>query len=121
MEGAKRRRGKKRHSYGPYLKRMVPLLNCPEMKISTDSVQVLDSMMDDIFDRIAKQAAHFADSCNKKTLTPRNIEFATKLIIPGELGTNAVKSGQAAIRRVLLSEEDQQSEFVELISYICYC
>jgi histone H2B len=93
---AKKRRVKKRkmnESFGRYYKKLT------SNSISCATVKVMDSFMDDIFNRIMSEASLLCRRGGKKTLAVRDIQSATKLVLPGELAPFANKKGRIAVRR----------------------
>jgi len=89
-------RGQGRASYGRYLKQVLRQTD-GSMTLSKESILVLDSMMDDIFNRISNQASQLVYARRKKTLTDRDMDFAVKLIVPGDLGDHSMREGYRAV------------------------
>ena len=55
--------------------------------------------MNDMFTRLATQAATFARISNRKTLTSRDVQFAVKMLLPGQLCTHANSEGIRAVTK----------------------
>lgn len=57
----------------------------PETGISRRAMSIMNSFVNDTFDRMADQAVRLSRNNNKKTLTSREIQTSVRLILPGEL------------------------------------
>jgi histone H2B len=57
---------------------------------------VMNSFVNDIFDRVASEAKNLCRCNNNSTLTSREIQTAIRLILPGELAKHAVSEGTKA-------------------------
>jgi hypothetical protein len=62
---------------------------------------VMNSFVNDLFDRIATEAAHLAKFNNKHTLTSREIQGAVRLILPGDLSTVAIGEGTKSVQKYM--------------------
>ena len=69
------------------------------MGITFPSITIMDCFVRDIFERIALEAASLARNSGKTTISVREIETATKLILKGDLNKHAVSEGQSAVKR----------------------
>ena len=85
-------------SYALYTSRVLKSV-FPEIGITLPSINIMDSFVRDIFERIANEAASLARNYNKTTITTKEIETATKLILKGDLNKHAVSEGQSAVKR----------------------
>ena len=77
-----------------------------EVGVNAPAMQTLNSMVNDLFERIANEAGQLAKNSKRNTLNWHDIEAAVKLIVPGELGSNSVREG----RRVLNKFTSEQSK-----------
>lgn len=66
------------------------------MGASSKPMTVLNNFMNDMFERLAEEAARLLKYKGRKTLTSREIQGAVQLILPGELGKHAVVEGTKA-------------------------
>ena len=97
----KTKRGKE--SYAIYIKRVLKQVH-PDTGVHPKAMSVLNSMVNDLFERIAAEASRLAQ-CNKKpTITSREIETAVKLILPGDLVKHAVSEGSKAVAQYKTSK-----------------
>ena len=69
----------------------------PELGISKAAMLTLNSLILDIYRKVANAAAHLSKSSKQQTLTGNDIQSATKLCIPGEVGRLAVSEGCKAV------------------------
>ncbi|KAK7262231.1 hypothetical protein RJT34_29794 [Clitoria ternatea] len=94
----KKRKGKKRNAevYQRYVYRVLKQVH-PEMGISSKCMTILNNLMNDMFERLAGEAAKLKDYTGHMTLSSREIQGAVKLILPGELGKHAIAEGVKAV------------------------
>jgi len=59
----------------------------------------MNSFINDTFDRLAEEAIRLARYNKKSTLTSREIQTATRLLLPGELAKHAVSEGTKAVTK----------------------
>ncbi|KAK4741896.1 hypothetical protein SAY87_025484 [Trapa incisa] len=76
----------------------------PGMRISGDAMAVLNGYMNDMFERLAEEAARLSRYTGKLTLTSREIQGAVRLVVPGELGRHAIAEGAKAISNYMSYE-----------------
>ncbi|RDY12930.1 hypothetical protein CR513_02211, partial [Mucuna pruriens] len=91
--GKKKRRGRRCvEGYQRYVYRVLKQVH-PEMGISSKCMTVLNNLMNDMFERLAGEAARLKDYTGHMTLSSREIQGAVKLVLPGELGKHAIAEG----------------------------
>ena len=54
---------------------------------------ILNSFVNDIFERIATEASKLAQYNKKSTISSREIQTSVRLILPGELSKHAISEG----------------------------
>ncbi|OMO90349.1 Histone H2B [Corchorus olitorius] len=69
----------------------------PGMAISSKAMSIINSLMNDMFERIAEEATKLSKYRDGKTLSSREIQGAVRLVLPGELGKHAVAEGNKAV------------------------
>jgi len=69
----------------------------PDIGISSRAMAVMDSMLLDLFDRIASEAGRLARSNKRHTIGSREIQTACRLMLPTELGKHAVSEGTKSV------------------------
>jgi histone H2B len=62
-------------------------------------MSIMNSFINDIFDRIASEASRLARYNKKSTLSSREIQTAVRLMLPGELAKHAVSEGTKAVTK----------------------
>lgn len=97
----KRKRGKKKElegheGYKTYVFRVLKQVH-PGMAISSKAMSVINSLMNDMFERITNEATKLSQYTDRKTLSSREIQGAVRLVLPGELGKHAVAEGSKAV------------------------
>jgi histone H2B len=100
---SKRRKREKKHKkgynmYGIYLYKVLKQVH-PDTGISSKGMSIMNSFVNDIFERIANEAAKLCKQTNKATLSSREIQTAVRLLLPGELAKHAVSEGTKAVTK----------------------
>jgi len=62
-------------------------------------MSIMNSFINDIFERIATEAGKLATYNKKATLSSREIQTAVRLMLPGELAKHAVSEGTKAVTK----------------------
>ena len=97
--GDKKKRSKKRvESYSTYIYRVLKQVH-PDTGISKKGMSIMNSFINDIFERLATEAARLARYNKKSTLSSREIQTAVRLALPGELAKHAVSEGTKAVTK----------------------
>merc|ERR1712164_24144 len=94
----KRRKKAKTESYKIYIYKVLKQVH-PETGISSKAMSIMNSFINDIFEKIATEAAKLARYNKKPTVTSREIQTAVRLILPGELAKHAVSEGTKAVTK----------------------
>ncbi|XVE79355.1 hypothetical protein DITRI_Ditri14bG0051500 [Diplodiscus trichospermus] len=97
----KRKKGKKKdfdgnEAYKTYVFRVLTQVH-PGIAISSKAMSVINSLMNDMFERIADEATKLSKYNERKTVSSREIQGAVRLVLPGELGKHAVAEGSKAV------------------------
>jgi histone H2B len=97
-KGGKAKRKTKTESYKIYIYKVLKQVH-PDTGISSKGMSIMNSFINDIFEKIATEASKLA-RCNKKpTVTSREIQTAVRLILSGELAKHAVSEGTKAVTK----------------------
>jgi histone H2B len=91
----KARTKKRTESYASYIYKVLKQVH-PETGISKKGMSIMNSFINDIFERIATEAGKLATYNKKATLSSREIQTAVRLMLPGELAKHAVSEGTKA-------------------------
>ena len=92
-------KSKKRvESYSSYIYKVLKQVH-PDTGISKKGMSIMNSFINDIFERIATEAGKLATYNKKATLSSREIQTAVRLMLPGELSKHAVSEGTKAVTK----------------------
>jgi histone H2B len=67
--------------------------------VSKKSMAIMNSFINDIFEKIALEASKLVRYNKKHTLSAREIQSAVKLLLPGELAKHAIIEGAKAVNK----------------------
>jgi len=70
-----------------------------EIGVSKKGISILNSFINDIFERITGEAGKLARINKKSTLSSREVQTAVRLVLPGELAKHAVSEGTKAVTK----------------------
>ena len=102
--GDTRKRSRKRkESYAIYIYKVMKQVH-PDTGISSKAMSIMNSFVNDIFERIAGEASRLAHYNKKSTITSREIQTAVRLLLPGELAKHAVSEGTKAVTKYTSSK-----------------
>jgi histone H2B len=71
----------------------------PDMGVTKRGMALLQSFVADVFERIAREAGRLARYNGRRTLTAREVQSATRLVLRGELANHAVAEGTRAVTK----------------------
>ena len=71
----------------------------PYTGISSKAMTIMNSFVNDIFERIAGESSRLAHYNKRSTITSREIQTAVRLLLPGELAKHAVSEGTKAVTK----------------------
>ena len=83
---------KRTETYSSYIYKVLKQVH-PDTGISKKGMSIMNSFINDIFERIAGEAGKLATYNKKATLSSREIQTAVRLMLPGELAKHAVSEG----------------------------
>ncbi|EDX16150.1 GD14205 [Drosophila simulans] len=88
----KKKKRKRKESYAIYIYKVLKQVH-PDTGISSKAMSIMNSFVNDIFERIAAEASRLAHYNKRSTITSREIQTAVRLLLPGELAKHAVSEG----------------------------
>merc|ERR1712216_418839 len=88
----------KMETYKIYIYKVLEQVH-PDTGISSKAMSIMNSFINDIFEKIASEASKLARYSKKPTVTSREIQTAVRLILPGELAKHAVSEGTKAVTK----------------------
>ena len=96
--GSKKRHHRRKESFGSYIYKVLKQVH-PDTGISSKAMSIMNSFVNDIFERIASEASRLAHYNKRHTITSREIQTAVRLLLPGELAKHAVSEGTKAVTK----------------------
>ena len=88
----KKKKKKRRETYSLYIYKVLKQVH-PETGISSKAMSIMNSFVNDIFERIAGEASRLDHYNKRATISSREIQTAVRLLLPGELAKHAVSEG----------------------------
>ena len=101
--GSKKIKRKRKESYAIYIYKVLKQVH-PDTGISSKATSIMNSFVNDIFERIAAEASKLAHYNKRSTITSREIQTAVRLLLPGELAKHAVSEGTKAVTKYTSSK-----------------
>ncbi|XP_042411202.1 histone H2B.3-like [Zingiber officinale] len=71
----------------------------PDIGISSKAMSIMNSFINDIFEKLAQESSRLARYNKKPTVTSREIQTSVRLVLPGELAKHAVSEGTKAVTK----------------------
>ena len=100
---AKKQHRRRKESYAIYIYKVLKQVH-PDTGISSKAMSIMNSFVNDIFERIAAEASRLAHYNRRSTITSREIQTAVRLLLPGELAKHAVSEGTKAVTKYTSSK-----------------
>ncbi|KAL2777628.1 histone H2B type 2-E1 [Daubentonia madagascariensis] len=94
---------RRKETYSMYIYKVLKQVH-PDIGISAKAMSVMNSLVNDMFERIAGEAARLAQYSGRTTLTSREVQTAVRLLLPGELAKHAVSEGTKAVTKYTSSK-----------------
>ncbi|KIJ68915.1 hypothetical protein HYDPIDRAFT_105443 [Hydnomerulius pinastri MD-312] len=94
----KKRRKVRKETYSSYIYKVLKQVH-PDTGISNKAMAILNSFVNDIFERIATEASKLAAYSKKSTISSREIQTSVRLILPGELAKHAISEGTKSVTK----------------------
>ena len=101
--GEKKRKRRRRESYSIYIYKVLKQVH-PDTGISSKAMSIMNSFVNDIFERIAAESSRLSHYNKRSTITSREIQTAVRLLLPGELAKHAVSEGTKAVTKYTSSK-----------------
>ena len=93
---------KRKESYSIYIYKVLKQVH-PEadtgIRSKAMAMSIMISFVNDVFERIAGEAARLGQYNKRKTISSREIQTAVRLLLPGELAKHAVSEGTKAVTK----------------------
>ncbi|CAF0882818.1 unnamed protein product [Didymodactylos carnosus] len=94
----KKNKKKRKETYSIYIYKVLKQVHV-DTGISSKAMSIMNSFVNDIFERIAAEASRLAQYNKRSTITSREIQTAVRLLLPGELAKHAVSEGTKAVTK----------------------
>ncbi len=94
----RKQKQKRTESYSSYIYKVLKQVH-PDTGISKRGMSIMNSFINDVFERIASEAGKLTRYNKKSTLSSREIQTAVRLMLPGELAKHAVSEGTKAVTK----------------------
>ncbi|PAA63801.1 hypothetical protein BOX15_Mlig001112g1, partial [Macrostomum lignano] len=94
----KKRKRRRKESYAIYIYKVLRQVH-PDTGISSKAMMIMNSFVNDVFERIAGEASRLAHYNKRSTISSREIQTAVRLLLPGELAKHAVSEGTKAVTK----------------------
>jgi len=99
----KKRKPKRKESYAIYIYKVLKQVH-PDTGVSSKAMSIMNSFVNDLFERIATESSRLAHYNKRSTITSREIQTAVRLLLPGELAKHAVSEGTKAVTKYTSSK-----------------
>jgi histone H2B len=94
----KKKAKKSTETYKIYIFKVLKQVH-PDIGISSKAMSIMNSFINDIFEKMAQEASKLARYNKKPTITSREIQTSVRLVLPGELAKHAVSEGTKAVTK----------------------
>ena len=94
----KKRHKKRKETYAIYIYKVLKQVH-PDTGISSKAMSIMNSFVNDIFERIANEASKLSHHNGRSTISSREIQTSVRLLLPGELAKHAVSEGTKAVTK----------------------
>ena len=96
----KKKNRRRTESYASYIFKVLKQVH-PNTGISKNAMSIMNSFINDIFEKIAAEAGRLVRYNTKHTLSSREVQTAVRLLLPGELAKHAVSEGTKATSKYI--------------------
>ncbi|XP_058741798.1 histone H2B.3-like [Vicia villosa] len=100
----KKKRSKKNvETYKIYIFKVLKQVH-PDIGISSKAMGIMNSFINDIFEKLAQESSRLARYNKKHTISSREIQTAVRLVLLGELAKHAVSEGTKSVTKFTSSD-----------------
>ncbi|CAN8000116.1 unnamed protein product, partial [Ixodes hexagonus] len=99
----KKKKRRRKESFSIYIYKVLKQVH-PDTGVSSKAMSIMNSFVNDIFERIAAEASRLAHYNKRSTITSREVQTAVRLLLPGELAKHAVSEGTKAVTKYTSSK-----------------
>ena len=94
----KKKANKRTESYSSYIYKVLKQVH-PDTGISKRGMSIMNSFINDVFERVAGESGKLTRYNKKSTLSSREVQTAVRLMLPGELAKHAMSEGTKAVTK----------------------
>jgi histone H2B len=94
----KKRTKKRVETFSSYIYKVLKQVH-PDTGISRKAMSIMNSFVNDTFERIATESIRLSRYTGQKPLGSREIQTAVRLMLPGELSKHAISEGTKAVTK----------------------
>ncbi|XP_077552132.1 histone H2B-like [Haemaphysalis longicornis] len=98
----KKKKRRRKESFSIYIYKVLKQVH-PDTGVSSKAMSIMNSFVNDIFERIAAESSRLAHYNKRSTITSR-VQTAVRLLLPGELAKHAVSEGTKAVTKYTSSK-----------------
>ena len=102
-DGKKKKKSRRKESFSIYIYKVLKQVH-PDTGISSKVMSIMNSFVNDVFERIASESSRLAHYNKRSTISSREIQTAVRLLLPGELAKHAVSEGTKAVTKYTSSK-----------------
>ena len=95
----KKKKQKRHETFSVYIYKVLKQVH-QDTGISKKSMNIMNSFINDIFERISLESSKLVRYNKKHTLSAREIQSSVKLLLPGELAKYAIIEGAKAVNKI---------------------
>jgi histone H2B len=95
---AKKSKRRRTETFALYIYKVLKQVH-PDTGVSKKAMNIMNSFINDIFEKIALESSKLVRYNQKRTLSSREIQTAVKLLLPGELAKHAISEGTKAVTK----------------------
>ena len=96
---SKKRKRSRKESYSVYVYKVLKQVH-PDTGISSKALGIMNSFLNDIFERITGKTSRLVHYNKRSTITSREIQTTVRLLLPGELAKHAESEGTKAVTSI---------------------
>ena len=95
----KKKKQKRHETFSVYIYKVLKQVH-QDTGISKKSMNIMNSFINDIFERISLESSKLVRYNKKHTLSAREIQSSVKLLLPGELAKHAIIEVAKAVNKI---------------------
>ena len=94
----KKKSSRRKESYAIYIYKVLKQVH-PDTGVSSKAMSIMNSFVNDIFERIAGEASRLGHYNKRKTISSREVQTTVRLLLSDELAKHAVSEGTKAVTK----------------------